>query len=171
MALEHGANRSVPVEPTQWLDAARFSWEYKDVRVTVRSAHLGPVELLGPMGAKRSPKTQYLHLRLRVVNSGVEREIPLSGWAVGRNPETIRVVDSKGQVLKPATFEEGWQPTRGKVSERLFPDQSSEPHLIFAAPASKIESLRVELPGSAVGLTEAIRFQVGSGFFTRQVGP
>jgi hypothetical protein len=154
-----------------WLDAARFSWEYKDVRVTVRSAHLGPVELLGPMGAKRSPKMQYLHLRLRVVNTGVEREIPLSGWAAGRNSESIRVVDSKGQVLKPATFDEGWQPTRGKVSERLFPDQSSEPHLIFTTPSSKIESLRLELSGSAVGLTEAIRLQIGSGFFTRQVGP
>jgi hypothetical protein len=123
------------------------------------------------MGAKRTPKTHYLHLRLRIVNSGVEREIPLSGWAAGPNADSIRVVDSKGAVLKPATFEAGWQPARGKISERLFPDQSSEPHLIFAAPTSKIESLRVELPGAAVGLTEAIRFQIGSGFFTRQAGP
>ena len=83
----------------------------------------------------------------------------------------MRVVDPKGSALKPATFEENWQPKRGKVSERLFPDQSSEPHLIFAAPAAKIDWLRVELPGSAVGLAETIKFQIGSGFFTRQVGP
>ena len=79
-----------------------------------------------------SPKTQYLHLRLRIVNSGVERDIPLSGWAAGRNADSIRVVDPKGTVLKPAAFEENWQPERGKPSERLFPDQSSEVTLIFA---------------------------------------
>jgi hypothetical protein len=168
VALAHGASRgSRPVEATEWLDAARLSWEFKDVRVTVRSAHVGPVELSGPAGTKRMPKTQYLHLRLRVVNSGVERDIPLSGWAAGRNADSIRVVDPKGAVLKPAAFEESWQPERGKPSERLFPDQSSEVTLYFAAPSGKVEWLRVELPGSAVGLNEAIRFQVGSGFFTR----
>ncbi len=169
VALEHGSGRgSRPVEAVEWLDAARFSWEYRDVRVTVRSAHLGPVELIGPGGAKRTPKAQYLHLRLRVVNSGVERDIPLSGWATGRNVDAIRVVDPKGTVLKPAAFvEANWQPERGKPSERLFPDQSSEVTLILAAPPGKVEWLRVELPGAAVGLNEAIRFQIGGGFFTR----
>lgn len=168
VALEHGTSRgSRPVEAVEWLDASRFSWEFKDVRVTVRSVHLGPVELVGKGGARRSPKTQYLHLRLRVVNSGVERDIPLSGWAAGQSTDSIRVVDPKGALLKPAAFEENWQPERGKPSERLFPDQSSEVMLIFAAPPGKVEWLRVELPGSAAGLNETIRFQIGSGFFTR----
>jgi hypothetical protein len=167
IALEHGANRSRPVEATEWLDAARFSWEYKDVRVTVRSAHIGPVELIGPAGAKRTSKTQYLHLRLRVVNSGVERDIPLSGWAAGRADESIRILDSTGKAIKPATFEDNWQPDRGKLSDRLFPGQSSDPRLIFTAPQGKGEGLRVELAGSAVGPAEAIRFQIGSGFLTR----
>jgi hypothetical protein len=171
IALEHGANRSRPIDATEWLDAARFSWEYKDVRVTMRSAHIGPVEVTGPAGVKRTPKAQYFHLRLRVVNSGVERDIPLSGWAAGRNGESIRVVDSKGSALKPATFEDNWQPDRGKLSDRLFPGQSSDPHLIFAAPLGKAEGLRVELLGSAVGLNEAIKFQIGGGFVTRLAGP
>jgi hypothetical protein len=170
VALEHGANRSEPVDPNAWLDAARYSWENKDVRITVRSAHLGPVELTGPGGAKRTTKAQYLHIRLRVVNSGIERDIPLSGWAIGRNPESIRVVDAKGTALRAATFEQGWQPPRGKISERLFPDQSSEPLLIYAAPSAKVESLRLELPGSAAGLAETIKFRLGGGFFTRQMG-
>ena len=102
----------------------------------------------------------------------MEREITLSGWAIGQGAEAVRVTDPSGRALKPASFEESWQPERGKPLDRLFPGNTSEPRLIFTAPAAKVEWLRVQLPGSAVGLpSEEIKFQIGSGFLARNAAP
>lgn len=172
VAKDHQLGRVQPLSKDEWIDASRFSWEFKDIRVTVRSAHVGPVEVLGPKDSKRTPKDQYFNLRLRVVNSGVEREITLSGWATGQGAEAVRVIDPAGRALKPASFEDQWQPDRGKPLDRLFPDNSSEPRLIFTAPVPKVEWLRVQLPGSVLGLpTEEIKFQIGSGFLARNAAP
>jgi hypothetical protein len=171
VALEHGTGKFTAVSQADWIDASKYSWEHKDVRVTVRSAFIGPVELTGPKDAKRTPKDQYLRLRLRVANSGVAREITLSSWATGQGADSIRVSDPSGKALKPATFEENWQPDRGKPSDRLFPGKASEPHLIFVAPNGKVDWLRVQLPGSAFGMSEKIKFQIGSGFLSRNAAP
>jgi hypothetical protein len=170
-ALEHATRTTRPILPGEWLDAGRTSWELKDLRVTIRSANLGLVELTGPGGAKRTPKEQYLRLRVRVVNSGVEREIPLSGWAKGDGAASVTIVDSSGRTLKPASFEQRWEPDRGKPIERLFPGKTSELHFVFTAPAAKVEWLRVQLPGAALGVDEDIRFQIDSGFLARNLAP
>jgi hypothetical protein len=171
VSVEHGTGRLTPVSASEWVDASKYSWEDKDVRITVRTASIGPVELVGPKDAKRPTKEQYFGLRLRIVNSGVEREIPLSGWAAGQGAGMVRVTDPSGHVLKPATFEENRQPERGKPVEHLFPGNSSEPRLIFAAPTAKAEWLHVQLPGSALGLTEDVKFLVGGAFLTRATKP
>jgi len=171
VAIEHGTGQLRPLTASEWIDAAKYSWERNDVRVTVRSASVGPVELSGPTDAKKKPKTQYLQLRLRVVNSGVEREVTLSGWAAGRTIEEVRLVEPGGNLLKPVVFDENWKPDLGKSTEHLFPSQSSEPRWVFTAPAAKVEWLRLQLPGSAVGLPkEEIKFQIGSGFLNRITG-
>lgn len=171
VSLEHGTGRLTPVSAADWIDASKYSWEDKDVRVTVRGAFIGPVELVGPKEAKRPTKESYVSIRLRIVNAGVEREIPLSGWAAGHGAGTVRVTDPSGNVLKPATFEENRQPDRGKPIERLLPGNSSEPRLIFAAPTTKVEWLHVQLPGAALGLSEDVKFQIGGGFLTRAATP
>jgi hypothetical protein len=172
LAIEHGTGQLRPLSAGEWIDATKYSWERDDIRVTVRSASVGPVELSGPKDAKKTPKNQYLQLRLRVVNSGVEREVTLSGWAAGRIIDDVRIVEPAGNLLKPALFDENWKPDRGKPAEHLFPSQSSEPRLVFAAPAAKVEWLRLQLPGSAIGMpNEEIKFQIGAGFLNRITGP
>lgn len=171
VSVEHGTGRLTPVSAADWIDASKYSWEHRDVRVTVRGVFIGPVDLLGPKDAKRTTKESYVSLRLRIANSGVEREIPLAGWAAGQGAGAVRVTDPSGNVLKPATFEENRQPDRGKPADHLFPGNSSEPRMIFAAPTEKAEWLHVQLPGSALGLTEDVRFLIGAGFLTRATKP
>ena len=166
VALEH-ARESSRASPNDWIGEA--TWEHKDARVRC-GRHPSPGRLTGPKDAKHIER-QYLRLRLRVANAGVEREISLSGWATGQGAEAVRVIDPTGKALKPATFEETLQPDRGKPSDRLFPGKASEPHLIFVAPSGKVDWLRVQLPGSAFGMSEEIRFQIGSGFLSRNAAP
>jgi hypothetical protein len=170
-AVEHGTGSLNPISPTDWIDASKSSWENKDVRVTVRSAFVGPIELNGPKDAKRTTKERYFHLLLRVANTGVERQIDLTGWAAGKSTDGVRVSDSSGKQLALATFDDGWLPDRGKPTERLVPGKTSEIHLIYAAPSGKTDLLRLHLPGAAIGFaSEEIKFHLGSGFLARNAG-
>lgn len=170
-AVEHGSGLSRPVTPGDWLDAGRSSWEYQGVRVTVRSAHIAPIELVGPKGVKRTTKESYLQLRLLVSNVGVERQLDLAGWATGQ-ADALQFTDAAGKALKPATFEGGWAPELGKPLQRVMPGHSSEAHFVFVAPPPKTDSLRLQLSGAAFGMpSEEIRFRIGVGSLPRPVGP
>ena len=171
-ALEHGTGTHKSLSTSDWIDAGNSSWEFKDVRVTVRSAFLGPVELRGPKDAKKTTKEPHFQILFRVANIGVERQIDLSSWAIGQGADAVRVTDPTGKQLKLATFEDGWLPDRGKPAERVFPGKASEVRLIFAAPPAKVDYLRVQLPGAAFGLAEEeIKFRIGSSFLARNAAP
>jgi hypothetical protein len=168
-AIAHADQTSTPAE---WVDSASASWQFKDVRVSVTSAFIGPMELLGPKDAKRTTKEQYFQIQLRVTNSGVERQIDLTEWAIGQGADTIRVTDPAGKSLKIATFENGWSPERGKPSEHLFPGKWSEAKFFFAVPTAKPDFLRLQLPGTAFGMPdETVKFQIGGGLLARSGSP
>jgi hypothetical protein len=171
VAVEHGTGVPLSAGPTDWIDAARSSWEYKDTRVTLRSA-LGPVVLTGPKDAKRTTKEPYLQLVVQVANVGAAREIPLSGWAAGQGVESVRVTDSAGKTLLPATFDGGFAPAeRGRPVPRALPGHASEVALVYTAPTPRSEYVRVQLPGAAVGAADDIRFRIGTlGFLPRVPG-
>jgi hypothetical protein len=150
----------------QWVDSASASWQFQDVRVTIHSATVGPIDLLDPKGVKRPSKEQYLQLVVRVANIGVARPLDLSGWTVGQNLELVKVVDSAGREIKPASFEEEWNPAPfgEKPPEKLYPGHSSEVRLLFNAPQPRIDFIRVALPGKMFGFEEEeVKFQIESG--------
>lgn len=170
-AVEHGTGLTRTYSPGDWLDGATQSWQFQDVRVSVRSAAVGPVELVGPKGVKRTTKEPYLQLVLRVVNTGAEREVPLSGWATGQ-ADALQITDAAGKPLKPAAFDEGWAPELRKPPERLMPGHSPEVRFLFVAPPPKNDSLRIKLSGAAFGMPDQeIQFRIGGGLFARPVGP
>jgi hypothetical protein len=163
VAVEHGSGATRPITATDWLDSSNSSWECRDVRVSVRSAIVAPLELIGPKGAKRLTKEPYVQLTVRMANVGVERHLPLSGWATGQ-AEGLALTDGAGTALKPATFEDGWAPEPMLPLDRVMPGHAAEVRFVFAAPPAKTDTLRLTLPGSGVGLpTEEIRFQIGWG--------
>jgi|GEM_PF-1690615 len=159
-AVEHGTSKSAPVAPNDWLDAGKYSWQFRDARVTVKSA-VGPVELNGPKGEKRTTKTRYLYLTLQVQNVGFDREIPLSGWAAGQS-EGVRVTDAEGKPLELAKFEEGWSMEARKPSGRAMPGHVAETLLIFTAPPTKTDFVRVQLSGAALGVQDEIKFHTST---------
>ncbi len=158
---EHGTGMALPLVEGGWVEASNSSWEFADLRITMRSA-LGPVELHGPKDAKRMTKEPYLQLTVQVANIGADRAIPLSGWAAGQGAEGVRVVDSGGRTLTPATFEAGWAPERGRPATQAMPSHASEVVMVFTAPPAKTEFVRVQLPGAAVGVQDEIKFRAGA---------
>jgi len=158
--LDHATQRRTPLEPQQWLDAAQVSWEYRDLRVTVTNAALGPAELRGPQSTRRKTQEAYLHLSLQVTHVGMERLIDLSQWAVGEaSGMTLR--ESSGKVLSLAQWPPGWSVERGRPSRRLMPGLASHVDFVFAAPTASSGSLQLELAGAALGWPEeTIRFRL-----------
>jgi hypothetical protein len=141
----------------EWIPADK-GWQLDDAKVVIRNTFLGPVELTGPKGEKRSSKKQYLQVRVRVGNGGVARLIEFMGW----DADTARLTDNAGRALQPARFETGWAaPTRVEPAS-LPPGRAADQVFVFEPPAGQIEFLRLELPGTAFGANEPVRFQIAA---------
>jgi hypothetical protein len=159
VAFSHAKQNTVL---TDWVEASTASWQFKDVRVTVVSATVGPIDVMGPKDFKAKSKEPYLELVLRVANIGVERPLELAGWSVGQGIEQVQLTDSAGRTLKPASYEEGWVPDlpAPKPLQKLFPGKVADARLIFSAPQPKTDYLRLVLPATTFGFQEEIKFQI-----------
>jgi hypothetical protein len=139
----------------EWV-AADKGWQLDDVKVAIRNTSLGPIELTGPKGEKRWSRKQFLQIRVRVGNGGVARLIEFKGW----DASTVRITDNAGRALQQGTFDTGWEgPTRVEPAS-LPPGRAADQVFLFEPPASQIEFLRLELPGTAFGADQPVRFQI-----------
>jgi hypothetical protein len=164
LAVGHaGGDRTQAVE---WVDGSQASWQQGDVRVTVRSAAVAPVELVGPSDQKKRTREKYLQIGLRVVNVGVARRFEFVGLAAtppaGAAP---RLTDSTGKVLAAKRFEGGFEPAgAGPDQKALAPGKTAEYVLVFEPPAKGAEYLRLEFPPAAYGGETPVRFHIPMGF-------
>ena len=139
---------------TEWVDISQ-PWQFDDVRVKA-SAAVGPIELIGPKAKGAWSKKQYLVVRLKVGNVGVAREIPFQGW----DPQTIKLIDAAGTAVPLAKFDPGWAVADTSRPASLTPGKSADWLLVFDLPGPT-EYLRLELPGTAIGVPDTpIRFQM-----------
>jgi hypothetical protein len=144
--------------PAEWVEAGKESWRQGDVLVSVRAFTVGPVQLTGPNGKKVRTKESYLQIWLRVTNEGITRKIEFAGWNAAETSAGLRLSDSAGKRLPAKRFEAGWEPPGRLSSVTLFPGKSAENLLLFAAPSAATGDLRLELPASAFGSSETVRF-------------
>ncbi|HUR54844.1 MAG TPA: hypothetical protein VMZ71_11980 [Gemmataceae bacterium] len=156
------------IGPADLIDASAASWEAGDVRVSVLSATLAPLELTGPKGAKRVTKEHALRVVVRVANEGVERRVELGGWALGQGDG--RLTDHGGAELRPKKCDPGWEFSgRGRQPSSVFPGHSVEVSLAFDAP--RPSGLTLELSGDAVGSPAPIRFALPDSFVNARRNP
>ena len=155
--VDRGSGEAVPLSANEWLDPWRYSWQLGDIRISAQSL-VAPVDLVDSKDIKRTSKKQYFQLGLEIRNVGVERELPLSGWAV-EGTSGITVTDSSGHALEPARFEPGWSLVQTRQYSRAMPGHAVTLFLVYAALPAKTEYVRIQLAGSAVGVKEDIRFQ------------
>jgi hypothetical protein len=154
-AVGHGSGVSAPAG--EWIDAGRESWQLKDVRVSVTSATVGPVQLTGPNNRQTWTKTRYLQVVVQVTNEGAARKVDFQGWGAGSPGGGPRLTDPEGKVLAVPTFEANWLPPGQSRPKALFPGKSADSLLLFEAPSPDVAHLRLELSGAAFGATETVR--------------
>lgn len=157
---------------TDRIDASKASWAFDDIRVSVRTTGIGPIELVDPSGARRQTRESYLKILVRVANTGVSRRVELSGWAANTGLDAVRLTDPAGKALKLKAFDAGWSPAGVVKATGVVPGQSAEIVLVYEPPtpvspkpkAARVEHLRLELPGQAVGTPDPIRFHIPGPF-------
>jgi hypothetical protein len=155
--VEHGTAGAT--EAAEWVDPSKGSWQQADVKVTLVSAVVAPVELTGPKGKKAWTKTPRLHVTVRIANDGVVRKIDFTGW---RPPAAApKLTDQTGAELATATFDKGWEPAGPATwTVALFPGKAAEQVFHFDPPARSVEFLRLELPATAFAGPTPVRFQI-----------
>jgi hypothetical protein len=166
--LDRGA-----ASPADWVDVSRASWRLEDVRVSVRSAGVAPMELLGPKGQKKWTKERYLQIWLQVTNVGVARKVEFQAWgaAAGPGDAVPRLTDPAGKALAAKTFDPGTTPAWRVQTTGLLPGKSADHLLVFEAPAAAVDRLRLELPGSAFGAEEPVRLEIPRSFLNPRPSP
>jgi hypothetical protein len=159
-AIRH--DHGVPVV-ADWVDVSQASWQLDDVRISVRGAWIGPVELTGTNTQKRATKERYLQLWINVINAGVARRVEFQGWSVtpaepgGPVPH---LTDPTGKQLAAKTFPRGTSAAWLAEPVGLFPGKSVDELVVFELPDPNAAFLRLELPGSAFGGTEPVHLHI-----------
>jgi hypothetical protein len=154
------------IATTDRTDASKAIHANGDVRVGVR-VMIQPLEMIGPKGETRRTRENVLVLHIGITNAGVERRIPLSAWAAG-NTDTVQLTEPTGAAIKVKPLDAGWRPAGYEKSEGVFPGKTAEVILAFEPPATtktkRIDHLNLDLPGSALGLVDPIRFHIPGPF-------
>lgn len=155
--------------PDGWIDSRAGGWAGGDFRVSVRSAYAGPLDLVGPDGAKRQARDRYLRIHVRVKNGGFKGPLDLTGWAAGADPDGPRLTDPAGKVYKAKRVDGGWEPAGfERKPAAISPGNAADVLLLFEPPPlgkrANIDYLRLELPGGPVGSPDPIKFRVPGPF-------
>jgi hypothetical protein len=144
--------------PAEWVDVTKAAWERDDVRVSVTSFTVNPIELIGPKNKQQWTKESYVHVRVKVENVGVARAVEVQGWPESPTSDGPKLTDANGRVLSLKVFSEGWSVVdRPKPNKVLFPGRSTDQLLIFESPGKTAGDLRLELPAIAFGGTDPVR--------------
>lgn len=141
----------------EWIDATREGVQMDDLRVRIRNVQMRQREVKGTDGKMRLTREKFVSIAVRVQNVGVTRKVEFDGWAVPATPEspavTLRDHQGKTYRFRPQT---GSPPTRTV----LTPTKSAEETLVFDAPTTPFDHLRLELPAAAFGGAGVLRFQI-----------
>ncbi len=142
-----GRDGSLP-KTAEWVNASQAVWEQGDVRITVVSVTVGPLD-----GTSKNPdkrKERVLRLTLKLTNVGVARAIEFTSWSPAPTAETTLTTTAGATMLSRAVAAE---------KATLYPGKSAESVLTYAAP-DKLDDLRLEIPPQAFGGTDPARILI-----------
>jgi hypothetical protein len=152
-----------PLEEGEWVDAAANDVRRHDIRVQIVSAKVGPADLQRAEEPPAPTKTKHLILQLAVVCDGPRAvQLLYQPWAdtketPSKHPPVL--TDSKEKRYTQDTFDPLKVAGRGEKRRSLIGTQIREV-LVYPAPPTGAEYLRLELPGSAYDVDGTFRFQI-----------
>jgi hypothetical protein len=145
----------------EWADAASEAVRQNDALVRLQSVKIGPLKGRG--------SRKYLLVHFRLANCGREQIIKFDGFV--NNAHRLVLTSESGQAYPlleqrkrkptkaPAVFEES-----SESAFELLPTMPQDLLLVFEAPPSSFEPLRLEVPSSAWGRNGVCRLRIAAPF-------
>ena len=154
-----------PAEETAWTDASREFVQQGDVRVRITSVSL-KAPGSGDQKGKKLSQEKYLFITLRLNNVGVARRVEYASWGEpGENTARLSDTGAKTYRLRAPS---GNLTVAGHVrSASLAPGKYVEDVLVFETPAADVQSLRLELPAQACGMSGVFRFRIPTSMISK----
>lgn len=134
--------REAEAGPDEWVDLSRDAFQQGDVRLRLVS-----VLVRAAPRVRRAPPIRDLVIGLRITNVGIERRIPYAGWS------TAELIDEEGIRYRSKGM-------AAPAAQLLPPGKYVNEVLVFEAPRTGGGRLRLELPGSGVGLAGPLRLEI-----------
>jgi hypothetical protein len=154
-----GDLRPAAAGETLWADASKDALHQGDVRLRVVWAMVGAVPFERTQG-RRPAAERGLVIRLRVTNAGITRALPYTGWAGEDMPEAPLLRDNQGKSYHLKTFPTDRRVVGRALKSSIPSGKSVEDVVVFEAPPSTVEWLRLELPAAAAGGDGRLRIEI-----------
>jgi len=144
----------VPAAPqVRWYDAAKESISVKHAdemcKVRIKQVKLG-------VPPRMESKGDRLIVTVCVENVGAMRPVGYRCWGLySGTVRDVKLVDDQGKSYRPTAIV-----SQRSAVESIPPGKVFEDTLLFEPPAKAAKQLRLELPGSAIGLDQPLRFEI-----------
>ena len=158
----------VPAPSTEWIDAGTKAAIQGEVAVCVVSAAIEQPEL-NRKGKLSPTDKEQLVVRLQVMLVGSSKKVDFIGWSSAnfgddRNKPSLK--DSSNQVQRLSRFDLDAKVVGHERARSLYPKLYADDDLFFEKPEEIAEVLRLELPASAFGGVDRLRFQIPRAMIT-----
>jgi hypothetical protein len=148
-----GRGWHVVVTEKEWVDARKGSLLQDGIGLQVTAAAVKTVQPKNPFG--KASREKGLVITLQITNAGTGRPVKYTSWAEAG--ARLVLLDNLGKSYRRKTDPE---PAGHIRSATISPGDAVEDVLVFEAPPPDIVFLSLELPGSAVGLSGALKLEI-----------
>src|SRR5215467_9090082 len=98
---------------------------------------------------------------LRITNAGIARKLDYLSWGGNTRAQDKPVLrDEQGRPYAEKAFAAGWTIKGHVASASIPPGKTLDDILVFEAPPTNVQSLRLELPAAAVGAEGQLRMEI-----------
>lgn len=135
------------------------------VTVSIEEVAVGKARLMDVLGDKMLSETEHLLVAIVIHNGSQTKKLDYQGWCEPFGfplPQYAVVTDEFDNTLKRSSFGLTTRLIGQLQNVSIYPGKTIRDVLAFERPIDKCESVRLLLPGEAIGLDESFAFDIPS---------
>lgn len=173
-----GASLAVAAQNVRWVNAESESVEHNGLRIRVKSASLEQPQMVPASGNSLEgrtirTRTRCLLVRLQIENTRPAESVKYTSWSALTGGAGPAMADNFDRGWSPKTYRnQGFVPQGQLTKTTVGPSAAVDDVLMFAPQPEGWKTLRLVLPGVAVGEGEvAFGFEIPATMVSETAGP
>jgi hypothetical protein len=165
IALAQPPKADSPPEKKPEPDAKPLKQTKQGVTVSIEEVAVGKARLMDVLGDKVLSESEHLLVAIIIHNGSETKKLDYQGWCEPFGfplPHLATVTDEFDNTLKRSAFGLTTRLIGQLQNVSIYPGKTVRDVLAFERPIDKCESVRLLLPGEAIGLDESFVFDIPS---------